>query len=114
MVQHEDPVLDPLQTEDGQKYKEFKCMYKKEPNESGHPSLKPGSLIDKKRKTYYKIRCILNCHECFKPRCVYSKSKQNVQEKLQIEAIQESHFYLRLSSILPPFRVYLCKRERHM
>lgn len=34
-------------TEDGQKYKEFKDMHGKEPDESACPSLKPGSLIDK-------------------------------------------------------------------
>lgn len=63
----------PLMTEDGQKYKKFKDMYGKEPDESNRSSLKPGSLIDKKRKDILvsaKVRCILNCHECFKPHCV--------------------------------------------
>ena len=32
----------PLMTEGGQKYKEFKRMYWKEPDESGCRSLKPG------------------------------------------------------------------------
>ena len=53
----------PLMTEDGQKYKEFKDMYGKEPDESCCQSPKPGSLIGMKRKDMLvsaKVRCILN------------------------------------------------------
>lgn len=37
----------PLMMEDGQKYKEFKDLYEKKPDESDRPSLKHGSVGDK-------------------------------------------------------------------
>ena len=45
------------------------------------PSTKPasqGAEADNRRKSILvssKVRGIMTCHECFKPRCIYSKAK---------------------------------------
>ena len=93
---------------DGDRYAEFKDLYGKDVDEKDRPSIKPsshGEEVDKKRKdiiTSSKIRCILICQECFKPRCVYAKTKLKPDEKSAIEEVQESRLFTCGSSLFPP------------
>ena len=92
----------------GEKYADFKDLYGKAVDERDRPSSKPaspGEEVDKKRKDIIvssKVRCVLTCQECFKPRCVYSKSKLTCEGKSAIEELQDSRLYTCGSSLFPP------------
>ena len=40
-----------------------------------------------------KVRGIIKCGECFKPRCIYSNAKQTRQEETEIVTVKESNVY---------------------
>ena len=102
------------------KYAEFNDLYGKGVDEKDHPSIKPVSHseeVDRKQKDIIvssKVRCILTCQECFKPRCVYAKSKLKPDEKSAIEQVQESRLFTCGSCLFPPdspFSGVICVRE---
>ena len=98
----------PLPLLDGEKYSPFADLYGKDVDESDCPSTKPasqGAEADNRRKAILvssKVRCIMTCHECFKPRCIYSKAKLTKDEQIALKRVQESRLYTCGSSIFPP------------
>ena len=44
----------------------------------------------------------MNSHECFKPRCIYSKTKLTKDEQIAVKRVQESQLYTCGSSIFHP------------
>ena len=78
------PLLEKSTNEHYQKYSD---LYGQVPSEVGRPSLVPtpseeSKQLDKGRKSLLvcgKVRCIVTCGECYKPRCVYSQAKLNAQ-----------------------------------
>ena len=110
----------PLPLRSGEKYARFADMYGKAVDESDCPSTKPASRneeVDKRRKAILvssKVRCIMTCNECFKPRCVYSKSKLTKAEQVALKEVRESNLYLCGSSIFIPDSPYydsVCVKE---
>ena len=105
---------------EGDKYAEFNELYGKGVDEKDRPSSKPASHseeVDRKRKEIIvssNVQCILTCQECFKPQCVYAKSKLKPDERSAIEQVQESHLFTCGSCLFPPdspFSSVICVRE---
>ena len=80
---------DPEPIPDKLHYVKFEQMYGKETAECYRPSLQPESVekeTDKEHKallTSPRVRDVLYCYECSKPRCIYSASKFTVAEELK-------------------------------
>ena len=97
----------PLPLLDGEKYSPFADLYGLNVDERDCPSIKPasqGAEADNRRKAILvnsKVRCIMTCHVCFKPRCVYSKAKLTKEEQISLKRVQESQLYTCGSSIFP-------------
>ena len=80
------PLLEKSTNEHYQKYSD---LYGQVPSEVGRTSLVPtpseeSKQLDKGRKSLLvcgKVRCIVTCGECYKPRCVYSQAKLIMHEK---------------------------------
>lgn len=83
-------------------YAKFADLYGKAVDERDCPSMQPASHsdeVDKRRKAFLvscKVRSIMTCHECFKPRCVYSKNKFTKEEQVALKRVQESRVVINL------------------
>jgi len=102
------------------KYIKFSALYGKGVDEKDCPSTKPISIVaevEKRRKTILisrKVRCIMNCQECFKPRCAYSKAKLSKLEEIALKRVQESRLYTCSASLFLPSSEYydtVCDKE---
>ena len=49
-----------------------------------------------------KVRAVITCGECLKPRCVYSRTKLSVTEQAKLTDVKESWLYTCGSSLFPP------------
>ena len=98
----------PLPLLNGEKYSSFADLYGKDVDERDCPSSKPapqGAEADNRRKSILvssKVRGIMTSHECFKPRCIYSKAKLTKDEQIALKRVQESQLYTCCSSIFHP------------
>ena len=86
----------PLPLLNGEKYLSFADLYRKDVDERDCPSSKPapqGAEADNRRKFILvssKVSDIMTSHECFKPRCIYSKAKLTKDEQIALKRVQES------------------------
>jgi len=53
-----------------------------------------------------KVRCVITCQECRKPRCVFAAKKLDILAKKRIDDIADSKMYTCGSSLFPPASVY--------
>ncbi len=73
----------------------FPDVYEQLPSERDRPSLIPvaSDEADKERKSVLvrgKVRAIIACGECSKPRCIYSPSTLSPKQSKEIEGIKDS------------------------
>ncbi|XP_019632046.1 PREDICTED: uncharacterized protein LOC109475723 [Branchiostoma belcheri] len=91
-----DPMLDPS----GEHYLSFAELYGKPTTEADRPSLKQPtqkSETDKKRKQLLvaaKVRDVISCGECRKPRCIYAASKLLAEEGGAVTRAQQDGTYV--------------------
>jgi hypothetical protein len=78
-------------------YQSFSDLYGKEViSECDRPSLVPddeNSQVDKENSNLFRntrVRRVIHCQECSKPRCIYSSAAFSAQEKLAVNIIDES------------------------
>ena len=104
----------PLFNASKENFRKFTDVYGEPPSESDRPSLKPAvseeaKEVDKGRRSTLvcgKVRAIIACGECSKPRCIYSPSKLTPPQMKTIEAIKDSKLYTCGSALLPPESAY--------
>ena len=100
------PLLDASKTS----YLPFETSYGKEPSDNDRPSSTPSSnaeaaQADNMHKPLLKntkVRKVIFCGECFKPRCVYSAARLSTAEEAVTEAIINSKVYTCGSTLFPP------------
>ena len=100
------PLLDTTK----EHYRPFEELNGSEPTEKDRPSLQqsgdPEAVeADTKHKLLFnssKVRAILNCQECFKPRCVYSARKLSLNEKVLLDVVVEDKTYTCGAAVFPP------------
>ena len=100
------PLLDTTK----EHYRPFEELNGSEPTEKDRPSLQqsgdPEAVeADTKHKLLFnssKVRAILNCQECFKPRCVYSARKLSLNEKVLLDVVVEDKTYTCRAAVFPP------------
>lgn len=96
-----------LQEANKDKYTSFDEVYGKDPNECDRPSLKksPSADTDKAHKAILvnaKVRAVICCGECLKPRCIYSKAKLTLSEERAVSNLKSSKVYTCGCSLFPP------------
>ncbi len=85
-------------------------LYCKPPDEKDRPSLQPTGDVDAieadaRHKALFnssKVRSIVPCQECFKPRCVYSVRKLVWNELVLLKSVIEEKIYTCGSAIFTP------------
>ena len=100
------PLLDSSKTS----YQSFEGLYGKEPSDSDRPSSKPSSNaeaaeVDKNNKAVLKstkVRKVIPCGECGKPRCIYAASRLTREQEVIVNQVVESNIYTCGSIIFPP------------
>jgi hypothetical protein len=91
-------------------YKEFAEVYGQCPSEEDRPSLAPTSTseakeADKENKKLLvagKVRTIIVCSDCNKPRCVYAAASLASVERNRLKCLAETHVYTCGSILFPP------------
>jgi len=104
----------PLLDNSKEHYKDFSIVYGQVPSDIDRPSRIPepseeAKELDKGRKSILvcgKVRAIVTCDECKKPRCIYSLSKLSPRELQEIELVKETNLYTCGSSLFPPDSPY--------
>ena len=97
------PILDAMKEHYGQ-IPSDKCQPSK-----GPLCFQEGREIDKSRSKLFvnsKVRRIIVCQECFKPRCIFSLRKLTTDEIAHIERIDDSRLYNCGSPLFPPSSSY--------
>lgn len=89
-----------------EKYSDFDDLFGKDPDEKDCPSSQKTAEaeIDEKHKGVLvsaKVRTVIICGQCLKPRCVYSRRKLNVTEQAYLTDLKDSHLYSCGSSLFP-------------
>ena len=79
-------------------YQPFTDVYGKELSECDRPSqvTDENTPIDRENSELFRntrVRKVINCQECLKPRCVYAAKVLSWEEKAAIKVIDESHLY---------------------
>ena len=100
------PLLDTSKTS----YLPFETLYGKEPSDNDRPSSTPSSnaesaQVDSRHKPLLKntkVRKVIFCGECLKPRCIYSAARLGRAEETVVEGIMESKVYTCGSTLFPP------------
>ena len=100
------PLLDDSKTA----YLPFEEVYGKEPSDKDRPSSKSTSNseaaeVDAKHKALLKntkVRQLIFCEECLKPRCIYAVSRLSKEEEIIIERVRETKTYTCGSVLFPP------------
>lgn len=93
---------------------EFSSVYGQPPSDKDRPSRVPepseeAKEVDKGRKSLLvrgKVRGVMECGECSKPRCIYSPSKLASKDHDAIKHVKESDLFTCGSSLFPPDSVY--------
>jgi len=100
----------PLLNSQKESYLSFSEIYGQKPSDKDQPSkgsysFQEAKELDTSRKPLFnngKVRRIITCRECFKPRCVYSLRKLNEQESVLVQEINDSRLYTCGSELFPP------------
>ena len=90
-------------------YQPFEAVYGGPVSDTDQPSLKVGSDVeavanDRLHKDLFvsaKVRDVIFCQECYKPRYVFSRGKLSSEEKLLLDKIKCSHLYTYGCVLLP-------------
>ena len=103
-------------------YKKFTELYGQSPSEEDRPSLAPTSTseakeADKENKKLLiggKVRSIIVCSVCNKPRCVYAAANLASAEKNHLKCLAETQVYTCGSILFPPesplHRTIVCRQ----
>lgn len=99
----------PLLNATKDKYLKFDEVIGKPLSEKDRPSYVPkpsdeAKEIDKNNRKLLvkaKVRAVIECTNCFKPRCVYSISKLSAEEVIAVNRMKESRFYSCGSALFP-------------
>ena len=91
----------PLLDHTKEHYQKFADIFGQIPGEKGRPSYVPtpsedARQIDREHKGILvkaKVRAVVCCGECHKPRCIYSNSKLSPQEKVVLDCMKETNLY---------------------
>jgi len=97
----------PLLNSQKESYLPFSEIYGQKPSDKDQPSKGSYSFqeADTNTKPLFnngKVRRIITCRECFKPRCVYSLRKLNKQEYVLVQEIDDSRLCTCGSELFPP------------
>lgn len=100
------PILDSAK----EHYQPFDSVYGKDASERDRPSLKgnwddDAVAADATNKDLFnaaKVRDVILCQECYKPRCIFAKGKLSLVEKFRVEGVKESHFFTCGCALFPP------------
>ena len=94
---------DPLRKPNSDSYKEFQDVWGEPTSEGDLPSLKTNKSQSQGsfRLSGEKVRYVLTCGECLKPRCVYSARALTKQQLRLLEEYSYDHFYVCGGSIIP-------------
>ena len=97
------PLLHPTNKDH---YRPFSDVYKQLPSNLNQPSLKVTkeihNEIDHQRKSLLvagKVRGVITCGECCKPRCIYAKTRLSEDQQVELQRIRESDIYTCGSSL---------------
>ncbi|XP_056008509.1 uncharacterized protein LOC130051170 [Ostrea edulis] len=97
----------PVAGEDGQ-YLSFQEMYGQETGDEHRPSAQvrddPASVNDRINREIFKtqkVRDVIVCGECSKPRCVYSDKKLTREQEELLLRLKEEHLYTCGDSLVP-------------
>ena len=93
------------------KYAQFSDLFGKPPDEKDCPSsqITPAAQVDKNMKEILvntKVRAVIICGECVKPRCVYSKKKLSATEQAKLTDVKNSWVYTCGSALFPPSSMF--------
>ena len=91
-------------------YLSFEELYGKLPSDTDRPSATPtfsseAAEVDAMHKTLFnnaKVRQVIFCGECFKPRCIFAISKLRKEEEIVVERVKEAKTYSCGSPLFPP------------
>ena len=96
-------------------YQPFELVYGKEVSEKDRPSLK-GSWEDEEavaadtsNKDLFnaaKVRDVIVCQECYKPRCIYAKGKLSWTERVATKKVKESRLFTCGCALFPECSSY--------
>ena len=104
----------PLLDSSKQHYKKFKELYGSDPSDVDRPSRVPtpsdeAKGVDKAMKGLLvcgKVRGVIICIECSKPRCIYSHSKLTHEQIQVISKLKDADLYTCGASLFPPDSLY--------
>ena len=99
------PLLDSTK----EHYQKFDVLYGQRPSDKDRPTRVPAPSeeakeVDKTRRSLLvcgKVRGVICCGECHKPRCVYSQTTLSKEELNELNRIRESRLYTCGSSLFP-------------
>ena len=99
----------PLSDRSKEHYQKFSDLFRKPPDCSDRPSceLTVSDEAKKKDKDYRstlvkaKVRAIISCEECKKPRCIYANSRLSSQEEVCVKRMKEAKTYICGSPLFP-------------
>ncbi|XP_056009061.1 uncharacterized protein LOC130051279 [Ostrea edulis] len=86
---------------------DFLEVYGRETNDNHRPGAAPAnaqSEVDRQNRELFKsqkVRDVVFCGECSKPRCVYSNKKMTTEQEELLRRIKEDRFYSCGGSLLP-------------
>ena len=89
-------------------YKSYSELYGQPPSEADRPSsvvtsdAKAANIENKKLLIASKVRGVILCVECNKPRCVYAASTLSYQEKTLLKQAKDTNVYTCGSELFPP------------
>ena len=92
-------------------YQAFDSVYGKPVSSQDQPSLQSkfddseAAAADEAHKTLFnatKVRDVIWCQECCKPRCIFSKGKLTFTEMIYVQYIKNSSLFMCGSSLFPP------------
>lgn len=90
-------------------YKKFDDLFGQHPDEKGRPSYVPTPSEEAKQRdkdhrgiiVKAKVRDLIRCGECHKPRCIFSNSKLSPQESVELQCTKETNIYSCGSPLFP-------------
>ena len=104
-------------------YRKFTEVYGQEPSEEDRPSLAPtvsseAKEADKENKKLLvagKVRSVIVCSDCSKPRCVYAAASLGSEDRNQLKCLVETKVYTCGSILFPPesplHRTVICRQN---
>lgn len=112
----------PLLNATKDQYRKFSELYGQHPSEEDRPSRAPtvtseAKEADKENKKLLvagKVRRIIVCSDCSKPRCVYAAASLASEEKNRLKCLNETEVYTCGSTLFPPesplHRTVVCRQ----